>query len=252
MIHITGERQATAATRAQGRQWWKTTTSIKSCEASSRRCYREFLNAAIAYFSHFSSHATLQEEAYWLRADSGCTRPPGRPNDGIPTERGKRGLRLEASLPPLDHSPDVLSLSAALRRQRVNCQRQHNLGDNAHPEAAARKQIYVNKHTALHRPSQGQITTCTRARLVTNRAHFNCCSVNLLQWTLVTLPALPIAKGHNYSPGAAGETYTTLPDRKLRIQVWSSVLSFPKHFKAKRTAGLSICHFEICAAHIFS
>lgn len=177
---------------------------MKQVAVGAHSHYRERLNAAITYFTcfflHFSSHATLQKEALRLRADSGCTRPPGRPNNGVPTERGKRGLRFEASLPPLDHSPDVLSLSAALRRQRVNCQRQHDLSDNARPKAAARKQIYVNIHTPYRRPSQGQITTCTSARLVTNQAHFNCCSVNLLQWSLVTLPALPIAKGRNYSP----------------------------------------------------
>lgn len=100
----------------------------------------------------------------------------------------------------------------------------------------APKQLPESKFTSTYthpyrRPSQGQITTCTSARLVTNQAHFNCCSVNLLQWSLVTLPALPIAKGRNYSPqvklwyvllGRVLQPYQT-ENRECRFEVQSQV-----------------------------
>lgn len=175
---------------------------MKQVAVGAHSHYRERLNAAITYFTcfflHFSSHATLQKEALRLRADSGCTRPPGRPNNGVPTERGKRGLRFEASLPPLDHSPDVLSLSAALRRQRVNCQRQHDLSDNARPKAAARKQIYVNIHTPLPPPFPGTDHNVYKCETCYEPSAFQ-----LLFRQLVAVEpshVLPIAKGRNYSP----------------------------------------------------
>lgn len=146
-------------------------------------------------FAFFSPYTALQEEACGLRADSSCTSPPRCPDNGVPIERGKRGLRFETSLPPLDHSSDVLSLSAALRRQRVNL-----LMAAASQRHSARPEANLRQHS-YHRPSQGKITTCTtHARPVMNRVHLNRCSINLFQWILVMLPALSIAKGHNHSP----------------------------------------------------
>lgn len=202
---------------------------MKQVAVGAQSHYRERLNAAITYFTcfflHFSSHATLQKEALRLRADSGCTRPPGRPNNGVPTERGKRGLRFEASLPPLDHSPDVLSLSAALRRQRVNCQRQHDLSDNARPKAAARKQIYVNIHTPLPPPFPGTDHNVYKCETCYEPSAFQLLFRQLVAVEPSHVTCLANCQRAQLQPTSqvvvrvVGESFTTLPDRKSRMQV---------------------------------
>lgn len=203
-------------------------------------------------FAFFSPYTALQEEACGLRADSSCTSPPRCPNNGVPIERGKRGLRFEASLSPLDYSSDVLSLSAAPRRQRVNLlMAAGSQRHNAHPEANLRQHSY-------HRPSQGKITTCTtHARPVMNSA-FKSSFHQLVPVDPSHVTRFVNCQRAQPQPTSQvvvtvakmGKTFTTLPESTSRLQAHHfrfegefSLGCFPEHFKAKRTAGMLMCRF---------
>lgn len=208
MTHITRESQATAATRVQGRQRWKTNTSVKSHGTSSRRCSEPLQGASkccnnILYSLLFCTFPPMLP----------CRRKPSDYEQIVvaPAHPGVQTMESQLNEENVDyasrhryHHSTTLQTSSRFQQHSDDSEWTAK-GSTISATMPATKQLPESKFTSTYthtyrRPSQGQITTCTSARLVTNQAHFNCCSVNLLQWSLVTLPALPIAKGHNYSP----------------------------------------------------